>query len=77
MRLVRLEETEESIETDPVEESDDTHRTSIYGMLIPHWSICLKPRVRVRGKGTLTRNPQTEEVNDPVIICAPHVFVNT
>src|SRR5258708_38936022 len=35
------------------QESEEAHRTSMSGVSIPRWSICLKPRVR--GNGSLTR----------------------
>ena len=43
------------------QESEETHRTSMSGVSIPRWSICLKPRVR--GKGNLTKSRSTTQWN--------------
>ena len=76
--VVAQEETEESVETEPVEDvpgerGDPSH--------IHIWRVdtALVHLLNAEGGGKrcLTGNLQMKKVNDPVILCAPQVCVNT
>jgi hypothetical protein len=75
--VVAQEETEESVETEPVE---DVPGERGYPSDIHIWRVDTALghllEAEGEGRGSLTRNPQTKKVNEPVILCAP-TFVLT